>query len=198
MVCFALSPLSSSPCPYSLVSLEQVDGHWQGACLPFREGFQCGIIRICFGQDASLFVGMSNAGWGGRGNRPWGLQRLRWTGKTPFEIHEMKAQPDGFTLSFTEPVHVESASDPKNYRMESYTYRLESRYGGPEDDKKELKITKAVVSEDRTRVRLHVDALRAGYVHELHIEGVQNQSQQPLLHGEAYYTLVRIPKTTHL
>ena len=180
------------------VVLEQVDGHWQGACLPFREGFQCGIIRICFGQDASLFVGMSNAGWGGRGNRPWGLQRLRWTGKTPFEIHEMKAQPDGFTLSFTEPVHVESASDPKNYRMESYTYRLESRYGGPEDDKKELKITKAVVSEDRTRVRLHVDALRAGYVHELHIEGVQNQSQQPLLHGEAYYTLVRIPKTTHL
>ena len=34
------------------VVLEQVDGHWQGACLPFREGFQCGIIRICFGQDA--------------------------------------------------------------------------------------------------------------------------------------------------
>ena len=99
----------------------------------------------------------------------------------------MKAQPDGFTLSFTEPVHVESASDQKNYRMESYTYPLESRYGGPEDDKKELKITKAVISEDRTRVRLHVDALRAGYVHELHIEGAQNQSQQPLLHGEAYY-----------
>ena len=110
----------------------------------------------------------------------------------------MKAQPDGFTLSFTEPVHVESASDQKNYRMESYTYRLESRYGGPEDDKKELKITKAVISEDRTRVRLHVDTLRAGYVHELHIEGVQNLSQQPLLHGEAYYTLVRIPKTTQL
>ena len=55
-----------------------------------------------------------------------------------------------------------------------------------------------MVSEDHARVRLHVDALRAGYVHELHIEGVQNQSQQPLLHGEAYYTLVRIPKTTHL
>ena len=110
---------------------------------------------------------MSNAGWGGRGNRPWGLQRLRWTGKTPFEIHEMKAQPDGFTLSFTEPVHVESASDPKNYRMESYTYRLESRYGGPEDDK-ELKITKAVVSKiapvsDSTSMP-YVQAMSTSYI----------------------------------
>lgn len=180
------------------VVLEQVDGHWQGACLPFREGFQCGIIRLCFGQDASLFVGMSNAGWGGRGNRPWGLQRLRWTGKVPFEIHEMKAQPDGFTLSFTEPVDPATASKVEAYAMESYTYRLESRYGGPEDDKQELKVTKAVVSEDGMRVRLHVDALRAGYVHELHLEGIQSQSQRPLLHGEAYYTLVNIPRSTHL
>ena len=180
------------------VNLENVDGHWQGACFPFREGFQCGIIRICFGSDASLFVGMSNAGWGGRGNRPWGLQRLKWTGKIPFEVHEMKAQPDGFKLTFTEPVNPEAAANLDSYKMESYTYRLESRYGGPEDDKKEVKITQAQVSKDGMSVRIKIDPIRAGYVHELHMEGLTNNKGDSLLHDEAYYTLVNIPTDAHL
>ena len=180
------------------VNLENVDGHWQGACFPFREGFQCGIIRICFGSDASLFVGMSNAGWGGRGNRPWGLQRLKWTGKIPFEVHEMKAQPDGFKLTFTEPVNPEAAANLDSYKMESYTYRLESRYGGPEADKKEVKINHAQVSKDGMSVRIKIDPIRAGYVHELHMEGLTSKKGDSLLHDEAYYTLVNIPTDAHL
>jgi glucose/arabinose dehydrogenase len=180
------------------VFLEKVDGHWQGACLPFREGFQCGIIRICFGKDASLFVGMSNAGWGGRGNRPWGLQRLRWTGEVPFEVKEMKAKPDGFELSFTQPVDPATAGKADAYRMESYTYKLESRYGGPEDDKKQVEITGVKVSDDGMRVRLTISPIRAGYVHELIMNGLTNKDGVPLLHGEAYYTLVNIPSDAHL
>ena len=64
------------------VCLEEVAGNWQGACIPFRMGFQCGTIRCDFGPDGSLLVGMTNRGWGGRGNSPYGLQRLRWTGET--------------------------------------------------------------------------------------------------------------------
>ena len=180
------------------VFLENVDGHWQGACLPFREGFQCGIIRICFGKDASLFVGMSNAGWGGRGNRPWGLQRLRWTGEVPFEVKEMKAKPDGFELSFTQPVDPATAGKVDAYKMESYTYKLESRYGGPEDDKKQVEITGVKVSDDGMRVRLTISPIRAGYVHELIMNGLTNKDGVPLLHGEAYYTLVNIPSDAHL
>lgn len=180
------------------VFLENVDGHWQGACLPFREGFQCGIIRIAFGKDASLFVGMSNAGWGGRGNRPWGLQRLRWTGEVPFEVKEMKAKPDGFELSFTQPVDPATAGKADAYKMESYTYKLESRYGGPEDDKKQVEITGVKVSDDGMRVRLTISPIRAGYVHELIMNGLTNKDGTPLLHGEAYYTLVNIPSDAHL
>jgi hypothetical protein len=180
------------------VFLENVDGHWQGACLPFREGFQCGIIRIAFGKDASLFVGMSNAGWGGRGNRPWGLQRLRWTGEVPFEVKEMKAKPDGFELSFTQPVDPATAGKVDAYKMESYTYKLESRYGGPEDDKKQVEITGVKVSDDGMRVRLTISPIRAGYVHELIMNGLTNKDGTPLLHGEAYYTLVNIPSDAHL
>ena len=141
---------------------------------------------------------MSNAGWGGRGNRPWGLQRLKWTKQIPFEVHEMKAQPDGFELSFTEPVDSKAAGNAESYKMESYTYRLESRYGGPEDDKLEVKITDVQVSDDGMRVRLKIDPIRAGYVHELHMDGVTNSEGDSLLHADAYYTLVNIPANAHL
>jgi hypothetical protein len=176
------------------VFLEKVDGHWQGACFPFRYGFQCGIIRASFGKDHSLFVGMSNAGWGARGNKPWGLQRLVWTGKRPFEINEMRALSDGFELTFTEPVEAAVAADVSAYTMTSYTYRLRSDYGGPEEDVQTLTIAAATVSPDGQKVTLRVDGLRAGYVHELHVKKMTSTTGQDLLHREAYYTLVNIPK----
>ena len=108
----------------------------------------------------------------------------------------MKAQPDGFTLSFTEPVHVESASDPKNYRMESYTYRLES-HTEAEDDKKELKITKAVVSEDHavsdSTSMPYVQAMSTSYISKEFRIKVNNPSfmEKPITRWFA-------SKTTHL
>jgi glucose/arabinose dehydrogenase len=174
-------------------SLEKVKGHWQGACFLFREGFQCGILRMAFASDGSLFVGMSNAGWGSRGNKPWGLQRLVWSGKTPLEIHAMKALKDGFELTFTKPVDRVAAADSSNYTGESYTYQLRSAYGGPEDDKKPIKVESARVAKDGLSVRLKLDTLRSGYVHELHLQGIQAVDGDELLHRAAYYTLVNIP-----
>ena len=65
------------------VNLEKVNGEWQGACFPFREGFQSGIIRTVWGLDGSMFVGMTSRGWASTGKDPYGIQRLVWTGKTP-------------------------------------------------------------------------------------------------------------------
>ena len=110
----------------------------------------------------------------------------------------MKAQPDGFTLSFTEPVHVESASDPKNYRMESYTYRLESRYGGPEDDKKNLKSPKQwsrkIVSVSDSTSMPYVQAMSTSYISK----GFRIKVNNPSFMEKPITTLVRIPKTTQL
>ena len=78
--------------------------------------------------------------------------------------------------------------------MESYTYELSPRYGGPEDDKLQVNITSATVADDGLSVRLMIDPIRAGYVHELHLAGVRNIAGDGLLHTEAYYTLVNIPQ----
>jgi hypothetical protein len=105
----------------------------------------------------------------------------------------MKARSDGFELSFTQPVNRELAANPANYLMESYTYRLEARYGGPEDDKLKVTIDSATVSEDGKKVVLRTKSLRAGYVHELQISSVKSMEGADLLHNDAYYTLVNIP-----
>ncbi|HJO05083.1 MAG TPA: hypothetical protein QGG47_14040 [Acidobacteriota bacterium] len=176
------------------VFLEQVNGHWQGAAFRFRQGLQSGAIRLAFGRDDSMFVGMSSRGWGSLGPDEYGLQRLVWTGQTPFEVDEMRARPDGFEITFTQPVNPQSAVARSSYRMESYTYRLSPEYGGPEDDKVAVAITSARVAADGMSVRLTIDPIRAGYVHELHLDGVRNQSGVALLHRRAFYTLVEIPE----
>src|SRR5437870_9947199 len=91
------------------VFLEKVNGRYQGACFMFKQGFDSGNLALEFGPDGSLVVYGTDRGWGARGGKPFALQRLVWTGAPPFEIHEMRAKPDGFDLTFTEPVDVATA-----------------------------------------------------------------------------------------
>jgi len=176
------------------VCLEKVNGRYQGACLMFREGFDSGNLPLLMTADGSMFVGGTNRGWGSRGSKPFALQRLVWTGKTPFEVHEMHARPDGFELSFTQPVDPTTAGKSESYKMSTYTYIYQSSYGSPEVDATTPAIQKAVVSADNRSVRLYVDKLQEGHVHELHLDGVRSAETLPLLHKAAFYTLNYIPQ----
>ena len=175
------------------VFLEQVDGDYQGACFPFREGFASAVIRLAQGADGSLFAGLSNRGWSSLGGASYGLQRLIWTGKTPFEIKEMRARHTGFELVFTKPVDLQAASDVASYAMASHTYTYHETYGSDEIQKQTLTVQKAKVSEDGLRVMLEVGGLREYFVHELVATGVRSAAGEPLLHPDAYYTLNRVP-----
>ena len=103
------------------VSLEKVDGHWQGACYRFREAFQSGIIRLEFGKDHSLFAGMSDAGWGSKGNRSVGSSARALDRKDPVRDSHHAGPTNGFELNFTTPVDKAVAENLENYSMESYT-----------------------------------------------------------------------------
>jgi hypothetical protein len=175
------------------VFLEKVNGHYQGVCFPFKQGFGSGNVPLRFGADGSLFVGGTSRGWGSRGTQPFAVERLAWTGKTPFEIHEMRAKPDGFELTFTQPADPKTAGDVKSYAMKTYTYLYRADYGSPEVDETAPKIDKVVPGPGGKSVRLYVGPLQEGHVHELHAVGVRSAKGLPLLHAEAYYTLNYIP-----
>src|SRR5262245_33385498 len=148
------------------VALEKVQGHYQGACFPFRSGFGSGSLSLLFAPDGSLFVAGTNRGWGSRGPQPYALDRLVWTGKLPFEVHEMHARADGFELTFTQPVDPATAGDPKSYALNTFAYIYQSAYGSPEVDPTTPAITKVEVGPENKSVRLFIDKLEEGHVHE--------------------------------
>lgn len=174
------------------VFLEKVAGKYQGVCFPFREGFQSGILRMRWGLDASMFVGMTSRGWSSTGKDEFGLQRLEWTGKTPFEMKTIKSMPDGFLVEFTQPVNKETAKNLDSYKINSFTYKYHHNYGSPIINAKTLKIKGIQVAEDGMSVRLAIDSLRLGYIHELRLEGLKNMEDRSLLHNFGYYTLNNI------
>jgi hypothetical protein len=175
------------------VFLEKVDGEYQGACFPFLEGFQSAPLRMEFGDDGSMFVGETNRGWNSLGTRSYGLQRVIWSGRTPFEIKTMEARPNGFHCTFTKPIRVETALTSA-FKVSSYTYEYHAAYGGPEMDTQELPVKVTNIAPDGLSVDLEVGNLRAYYVHELEITGLKSAASEPLVHSLAYYTLNRIPK----
>ncbi|MFP6678435.1 MAG: hypothetical protein VB878_25325 [Pirellulaceae bacterium] len=175
------------------VSLEQVKGHYQGACFPFRQGFGSGSLSLGFASNGSLFVGGTNRGWGSRGPKPFALERLDWTGRVPFEVLDMKAKRDGFVLTFTRAVDAESATKLASYGLQTYTYIYQSSYGSPEVDHTTPEITAAEVADDRLSLRLRIKGMQEGHVHELQMNGLRDFTGNPLLHAEAYYTLNYLP-----
>ncbi|MBI5773687.1 MAG: hypothetical protein HZA89_08090 [Verrucomicrobia bacterium] len=178
----------------SRVFMEKVDGEYQGAAFPFLAGFASGLVRLQFAPDGSLMVGMTSRGWTSLGTKSYGLQRVKWNGTTPFAIHEMRARPDGFELTFTQPVDAKAAGNPESYSMSSYTYLYSSAYGSDEIETKPVKIVSATMAKDGRSVRLKAEGLRELFVHELHADGVRSASGAKLDHALACYTLNRIPK----
>ncbi len=174
------------------VFLEKINGKYQGICFPFREGFQSGILRMRWGLDASMFVGMTSRGWSSTGKDEFGLQRLEWTGKMPFEMKTVKSMPDGFLVEFTQPINKETAQNLDSYKINSFTYQYHHNYGSPIINTKSLKIKAIQVTEDGMSVRLAIDSLRLGYIHEFRLEGITNTESRTLLHAFGYYTLNNI------
>jgi uncharacterized cupredoxin-like copper-binding protein/glucose/arabinose dehydrogenase len=176
------------------MSLEEVKGVWQGAAYAFRQGFASGVTRLQFGDDGSLFVGESTRGWGSVGGKAQAFERVRWTGETPFEIKEVRAQPDGFVVSFTRPVDRATAENAASYRVAGFTYKYHSTYGSPPIHQLACPVRKVNVAPDGLSARLGVECLSEGYIHEIRAAGVRAAGDSAtLLHETAFYTLNRRP-----
>lgn len=176
------------------INLEKVKGRYQGAAFDFRSGFKSGVLRMAWADDGSLFVGETNRGWGSAGDAGEGLQRLVWNDQVPFEMKTVRAEPDGFRITFTSPVDEKSAEDLASYAVSSYIYKYHPVYGSPPVDAGQSDVKGVKVSEDGMEVRILVDNMRENYVHHIELSGIRSDKEDiPLLHSSAYYTLNNIP-----
>ena len=74
---------------------EEVNGVWQGACYPFREGLATGLLDVEFTPAGNLLCGGTNRGWPVRGTRPFALQRIDFTGEHPLRNRADHHHPRG-------------------------------------------------------------------------------------------------------
>ena len=94
-----------------------------------------------------------------------------------------------------QPVSKTTAENVNNYTTTSYVYKYHPVYGSPIVDFKEISVRGAKASADGLRVRIVVDGLREGYIHDIKPEGVRSATGNlPLLHPQAFYTLNAIPQ----
>ena len=176
------------------MSLEVVGGRWQGACYPFRRGLKSGITRVLWGEKGTLWCGLTNRGWGSRGDSSEGLQRLVWKGAVPFELKEITATKDGFRVAFTAPVDA-GAVTAESFALKSWTYDHHSAYGCPPRDTRPHAVTSCVVAEDGLSAELVVADLELCRVYEVDCPGVRAaDGGAELLHGVGYYTRNRAPE----
>jgi len=175
---------------------EEINGVWQGACYPFREGLASGIMHVEFSPQGQLIAGgfTTNRQWPVRGTEPFALQRIDWTGLMPFEIKEINIAKDGFLINFTKPVDQSIAARTKVYNITTYTHKFSAGYGSPEVDQTTAKVTKAIPSVDGLSVNVHLEKIIEGHIHDFDLTTMKSNEGGSLLHTKAYYTVNEIPK----
>lgn len=172
---------------------EQINGVWQGACYPFREGLSTGILNIQFTPDGNLLTGGTNRGWPVRGLKPFALERLDWTGRMPFEIERITITPKGFRIAFTKAVDAPTGSDPKSYLLKTFTHEYHSGYGGPEVDQTAPIVESVKLADDGMSALIEVTRTK-GHCHAFDLVALRSRDKEELLHRHAYYTVNEVPE----
>lgn len=174
---------------------EQINGVWQGACYPFREGLSTGILNVEFTSGGNLVCGGTNRGWPVRGIKPFSLERLHWSGKMPFEIHRITIQPNGFKLTFTKPVESVTGSSPDSYAISAFTHPYHAGYGGPEIEQRKMEVKSVVLAEDGLSAQIRLEKLEPGFVYEFDLYRLHSRNEEELLHRNAFYTVNEVPNS---
>ena len=174
---------------------EEINGVWQGACYPFREGLATGIMNVEFTPKGQLIAGgfTTNSQWPVRGTEPFAIQRLDWSGEMPFEVKEINIRKDGFLVTLTKPLDRVLAAQPEIYALTTYTHIYQRDYGSPEVDQTTPKVVRATVSPDGMSVALQVEGMQRGHIHDFDFKKLRSQDGEVLLHHKAYYTVNEIP-----
>ena len=169
------------------VSLQKVGDIHQGCVFDFMTGFQSGCIRLKFDSQGALWVGETGRGWTARGGKQFGLQKVVWDGKVPFEIQDVKMVEGGFKVSFTQPL---AGADKDLIKLTNWWYTYHKNYGSPKVDEKPVPISGISLSSDK-KVLTVKTVLTEKKVYGFDFSKFTGAGGGKLVNGKAFYTLVK-------
>jgi len=178
------------------VFAEKVNGDYQGVVFRFMQGLEAGVNRVIHGPDRNIYIGGigSTGNWQQNGKFWYGLQKLKYNGKSTFEMLAVRAKSDGIEIEFTEPLKVGSGLNLDSYSIKQWRYKPTASYGGPKLDPQDLMIKEISISPNRKRVFLQTEGMSENHVLYIHLnEFFVSENDNSLLSTEAWYTLNQIP-----
>ena len=182
------------------VFLEKINGEYQGAVLPFLNGFRSGVNRLSYGPDGRLYVGGLQRTWASIAPDPASFERVTFKGNTPFSILKTEAKTDGFLLTFTEPIRPSSAT-LDNFDVSQFRYAYHPDYGSPrfshageKNSQTPIEVTDVTLSANRLELRLSLNGWREGYVTQVRCYDVISEAGKTLWNDTFHYTLNQIPR----
>jgi hypothetical protein len=170
------------------LSLEKVDGEYQGAAMRWSDDEPLGCERMTFGPDRQLYMTSLTTG----------LTRVRFVGPTPLAIHSVHIRPGGkgFVIHFTKPLATGTKLDPAAFRVKHYHYLYTGNYGSPNADTTNVSVVAAELSADRKSATLTfpVETYPIGMTYEINTGRLTADGGEELAHNDIWYTVNRIPK----
>ena len=139
--------------------------------------------------------GIGNGGnWGQAGKKWFGLQRIKYNGKTTFEMLAIRVKPNGMEIEFTEALSGDSGNDASDYQIEQFRYEPTPKYGGPKVDLEDLEIKSVTVDDSRTKAFLEIEGLKENHVVYFRLNSqIMNNDNETLWSTESWYTLNSMP-----
>ncbi len=172
------------------VMLDKVNEEYQGSCTHFinGKGLLSGGNRVVFSADGkTLYTGHTVRGWGKPAE---GVQRITWSGKTPFDVQNIALEKVGFTLKLTKEL-----SDLATTACSVRSFRYESKwsYGGPMLDQRDEKVTLFRANTDT--LKIDVQKLEPLRVYQITLDGLSSREGELLANKVFYYTLNQLKKS---
>lgn len=190
--------LSYGQCRILLALTETVNGVPQGGTTRLStspQDFESGIMRGRFrSQDGQLYVS-GLRGWQTRSIRDGCFQRVRYTGEPLHLAVAVNTYTNGIKLTFTEPLHPDTAQDPDNFFVTQWNYRWTAEYGSPEysvaqpsrQGRDEVPVVSASLLDDGYAVFLEMPNLQP--VHQLNIDWLLSSVSGKTFRGNFAHTI---------
>jgi len=169
-----------------VVPHEKVGGQVQGGmcALPLPQ-FATGVMRGRFHPENGQLYCCGMFAWAGNQTQPGGFYRVRYTGKPVYLPIGLNAKKSGITIRFSGSLDPQTAGDPKNYAVQTWSLKRSEQYGSKHYDEKPARVTAATVSADGKTVMLEIADLKPTWGMEIkyNIRASDGSSVQSFLHN---------------
>ncbi|MFZ4508887.1 MAG: DUF7133 domain-containing protein [Fimbriimonas sp.] len=173
------------------VFVERVKGVYQGTVFRFSQGIEAGVNRMVWGPDGCLYVGGigSNGNWNHNNDR-FGLQRLRYNGKSTFEMFKVETRPGGLLVTFSQPASPESLVKAE---IDQFHYEQAENYGGDKKGREFLTPRAIRWSKGNKAMFLELPQVKRGHIVHIRLVGLKSAKGEPMWSTESWTTVNETP-----